>query len=133
LQSSSYANGGGGGGGGYGGGGGGGYGSSYGGGGGGGSYGAGAGSLAGGGVPIRDIKPRTTAGFLPAAEYMRKHDLRVEGGGVPEPFQTFESVGFPHDIMDEVRAAMACDSSLVPKASLAVNTAGFRCSRSVAF
>jgi hypothetical protein len=41
---------------------------------------------------------------------MRKHDLRVEGKDVCEPFQTFEAAGFPHDIMDEVGfSAVAVD------------------------
>mmetsp|Transcript_15071 Transcript_15071/g.38279 ORF Transcript_15071/g.38279 Transcript_15071/m.38279 type:complete len:188 (-) Transcript_15071:1724-2287(-) len=42
------------------------------------------------------------AGFIPVADYRKKHDLVVMGEGAPDPFQTFESVGFPHDIMDEV-------------------------------
>lgn len=41
------------------------------------------------------------------SEYLRKHDMIVEGGKVGEPFQTFESVGFPRDIMDEVGYARA--------------------------
>jgi len=49
---------------------------------------------------VRDLRPRTTAGFLPTMEYLRKHDMRMEGEPV-EPFQTFESVGLPPDIMDE--------------------------------
>jgi hypothetical protein len=55
-------------------------------------------------VTIREIPPKTTAGFIPVADYMRKHDLIVEGDGASrvEPFQTFESAGFPHDILDEV-------------------------------
>ena len=48
---------------------------------------------------------------MPAAEYMRKHDLRVETTEqVCEPFQTFEAAGFPHDIMDEVRCSVCCAS-----------------------
>ncbi|KAF5834590.1 P-loop containing nucleoside triphosphate hydrolase protein [Dunaliella salina] len=58
-----------------------------------------------GGMPsVRDLRPRTTAGFLPTYEYLRKHDMRMEGEPV-EPFQTFESVGLPPDIMDEIRKA----------------------------
>jgi superfamily II DNA/RNA helicase len=47
----------------------------------------------------------TTVGFLPASEYRRQHDLVVEGANAPEPMQTFESVGFPRDILDEIRRA----------------------------
>ena len=39
------------------------------------------------------------------SEYRALHGCRVEGADVPEPFQTFESVGFPHDIMDEIHRA----------------------------
>eukprot|EP00193_Tetraselmis_chui_P004067 CAMPEP_0177768674 /NCGR_PEP_ID=MMETSP0491_2-20121128/9858_1 /TAXON_ID=63592 /ORGANISM="Tetraselmis chuii, Strain PLY429" /LENGTH=522 /DNA_ID=CAMNT_0019285519 /DNA_START=255 /DNA_END=1820 /DNA_ORIENTATION=+ len=45
------------------------------------------------------------AGFLPVAEYRQKHDLVVLGEAAPDPFQTFDSVGFPPDIMDEIRKA----------------------------
>ncbi len=54
-----------------------------------------------GGPIIHDLRPKTTAGFLPTVEYLRKHDMRMEGDPV-EPFQTFESAGLPPDIMDEV-------------------------------
>lgn len=38
-----------------------------------------------------------------AAEYMAEHGLRLQGADpLPEPYQTFDSVGFPHDILDEV-------------------------------
>ena len=44
--------------------------------------------------------------ILPALEYLAAHDLTVHGNGqndnVPEPMQTFESAGFPRDILDEV-------------------------------
>lgn len=53
-------------------------------------------------VEIKDIKPRSTAGFLPPLEYRRMHDLITTGDNVPEAMQTFESVGFPPDILDEV-------------------------------
>lgn len=38
------------------------------------------------------------------AEYKAEHSLVLQGEQpLPEAFQTFESVGFPQDIMDEVR------------------------------
>ena len=38
-----------------------------------------------------------------SAEYRAEHGLQLQGDPpVPEPYQTFESVGFPHDILDEV-------------------------------
>jgi hypothetical protein len=37
------------------------------------------------------------------AEYCAEHGLVLQGEQpLPEAYQTFESVGFPHDIMDEV-------------------------------
>lgn len=51
----------------------------------------------------KQVRAATTVGFLSNADYAREHGLRVEGGNIPDPFQTFESVGFPNDIMDEVR------------------------------
>mmetsp|Transcript_29864 Transcript_29864/g.84173 ORF Transcript_29864/g.84173 Transcript_29864/m.84173 type:complete len:625 (+) Transcript_29864:371-2245(+) len=45
------------------------------------------------------------AGELSVAEYRAKNDLTIMGEGAPDPFQTFEAVGFPHDIMDEIRRA----------------------------
>ena len=39
---------------------------------------------------------------LSADEYRRKHDLNVLERDCPPPLQTFESVGFPPGIMDEV-------------------------------
>jgi hypothetical protein len=65
------------------------------------------------GVKLREVRPRDTTGWVSAEEYNRKHDLRVEGGNVPEAFQTFESVGFPHDIMDEVRSCLRGRLSMV--------------------
>jgi ATP-dependent RNA helicase DDX5/DBP2 len=38
-------------------------------------------------------------------EYKRTHDLRCEGDNIPAAFQTFESVGFPPDILDEIYKA----------------------------
>jgi hypothetical protein len=43
---------------------------------------------------------------LPAAEYCRVNDLVVHGESnydhVPEPCQTFESAGYPADLLEEV-------------------------------
>lgn len=47
--------------------------------------------------------PVSTDGFMSSADYRRQHDISVQGDHVPEPLQTFESVGFPPDILDEVR------------------------------
>lgn len=54
------------------------------------------------------------------AEYCAEHGLVLQGEQpLPESNQTFESVGFPHDIMDEVRAAppllWACCSQQRPQ------------------
>ncbi len=48
-------------------------------------------------------KPVNTDGFMSASDYRRQHDIIVQGDNVPDPLQTFESVGFPPDILDEVR------------------------------
>ena len=37
-----------------------------------------------------------------ADEYRQREGLRVEGQDVPDPLQSFDSVGFPRAIMDEV-------------------------------
>lgn len=86
------------------------YGSSGGGGGGGGgSYGgAGGGSSAvvssgNAGRTKLTGAPTSTAGFMPVADYARLHDLQTLGENVPQPLQTFESVGFPPDMLEEVR------------------------------
>jgi hypothetical protein len=76
--------------------------------------------------PLHTTQQATTTGFhasssygsleqtsdikiLPAAEYMRVNDLIVHGEGphdhVPEPLQTFESAGYPPDLLGEVRGA----------------------------
>lgn len=39
--------------------------------------------------------PVSTAGFVTPQEYARTHDLQTLGDNVPQPLQTFESVGFP--------------------------------------
>ncbi|KAG2452819.1 hypothetical protein HYH02_002165 [Chlamydomonas schloesseri] len=49
--------------------------------------------------------PVSTDGFMSASDYRRQHDISVQGDHVPEPLQTFESVGFPADILDEIRRA----------------------------
>lgn len=51
-------------------------------------------------------QPVSTDGFVSASEYRRQHDITVQGSDVPDPLQTFESVGFPPDILDEVRCAI---------------------------
>ncbi|KXZ44396.1 hypothetical protein GPECTOR_68g367 [Gonium pectorale] len=50
-------------------------------------------------------QPVSTDGFVSASEYRRQHDISVQGDHVPDPLQTFESVGFPPDILDEIRRA----------------------------
>ncbi|GLI61281.1 hypothetical protein VaNZ11_003630 [Volvox africanus] len=50
-------------------------------------------------------QPVSTDGFVSAPEYRRQHDISVQGDHVPDPLQTFESVGFPADILDEIRRA----------------------------
>ncbi len=70
----------------------------------GGSYG---GAAAGGGTVLGSGAPVGNHTFeLTADEYRRKHELTVTGDStdraVPDPLQTFESAGFPRDIMDEV-------------------------------
>ena len=52
--------------------------------------------------PVTEVRAKSTAGFMSVQEYRRQHDLRVEGSNPPDPLQTFESVGFPPDILDEV-------------------------------
>lgn len=51
---------------------------------------------------------------LPAAEYMRVNDLVVHGEGphdhVPDPCQTFESAGYPADLLEEVSLIAAGSS-----------------------
>eukprot|EP00798_Chlamydomonas_sp_ICE-L_P027598 gene27598-7235_t len=91
-----------GGGGGYGGGGGGGAGGGY-----GASRNGGGGMGSGSGVPVtvKEIVPSSTVGFIAPEEYKRKHDLQLLGNGAPEPFQTFESAGFPRDILEEIHRA----------------------------
>ena len=42
---------------------------------------------------------------LSVDEYRREHGLVVQGASVPDPLQTFDSVGFPPNIMDEVSSA----------------------------
>jgi hypothetical protein len=59
----------------------------------------------------KEVHAKTTAGFLPVAEYRRTYELRIEGHDCPDPMQTFESVGFPPDILDEVSAS---GDTLVP-------------------
>ena len=49
-------------------------------------------------------KPVNTDGFMSTADYRRAHDISAQGDHVPDPLQTFESVGFPPDILEEVRA-----------------------------
>lgn len=73
------------------------------------SSGAANGNGAGGGYQKTGMtgQPVSTDGFLSAADYKRQHDIAVQGDHVPEPLQTFESVGFPPDILEEVRAATA--------------------------
>lgn len=52
------------------------------------------------------LEQTSSVQVLPAAEYMRVNDLVVQGEGhhdhVPEPCQTFESAGYPADLLEEV-------------------------------
>jgi hypothetical protein len=80
------------------------------------------------------VKPQGSHNFpLTTEEYRQEHSLVVEGDRysgepVPEPLQTFESAGFPRDILDEVallaqrglraarrwpRSALACQHSFL--------------------
>lgn len=63
------------------------------------------------------------------AQYKAEHGLVLQGDApLPEALQTFESVGFPHDIMDEVLP----DSHIVPSAEAhcwrCLRTSGGGCS-----
>lgn len=55
-------------------------------------------------MALREVRPKSSAGFLPMLEYMRTHGIRTDPPDAIEPMQTFESVGFPADILDEVRS-----------------------------
>lgn len=37
--------------------------------------------------------------------YRRKHEMRVEGQGCPDPYPTFEAAGLPEDIIEDVKRA----------------------------
>ncbi|PNH05034.1 DEAD-box ATP-dependent RNA helicase 14 [Tetrabaena socialis] len=50
-------------------------------------------------------QPVSTEGFATSADYRRTHGIIVQGDHVPDSLQTFESVGFPPDILDEIRRA----------------------------
>jgi len=58
------------------------------------------------------LEQTSSVQVLPAAEYMRVNDLLVHGEGphdhVPEPCQTFESAGYPADLLEEV-GLLSCD------------------------
>ena len=57
-------------------------------------------------APSRHQLPAGRQDFAMSADaYRREHGLVVQGASVPDPLQTFESVGFPHNIMDEVASA----------------------------
>jgi hypothetical protein len=67
------------------------------------------------------------------AQYKAEHGLVLQGDApLPEALQTFESVGFPHDIMDEVLP----DSHIVPSAEAhcwrCLRTSGGGCSNLLA-
>jgi hypothetical protein len=53
------------------------------------------------------LEQTSSVQVLPAAEYCRVNDLVVHGESnydhVPEPCQTFESAGYPADLLEEVR------------------------------
>jgi len=53
--------------------------------------------------PTRHVPPAGRQNFAKSCdEYRAEHGLVVQGASVPDPLQTFESVGFPPNIMDEV-------------------------------
>ncbi|KAK9808388.1 hypothetical protein WJX73_010064 [Symbiochloris irregularis] len=57
-------------------------------------------------APIAHAYPTGAQDFpLSADEYRRKHDVNILERDCPPPLQTFESVGFPRDMMDEIRQA----------------------------
>lgn len=57
-------------------------------------------------------RPNTTTFGLSAAQYRQQHDLTVLGEVVPDPLQTFDSVGFTDNITSEVRRQCFCLISL---------------------
>jgi len=65
----------------------------------------------------RNGAPVNTVGFLSAEEYRRKNDIKVEGSNVPDPLQTFDSVGFPKDISQEVRFNIKASFSVIYQAA----------------
>ena len=48
------------------------------------------------------MSARGSRAAMSADDYRRKHDLVVQGQGVPEPIQSFDAAGFAPGIMDEV-------------------------------
>ena len=57
-------------------------------------------------APTRHRPPAGRQNFAMSCDaYRREHGLVVQGASVPDPLQTFESVGFPSNIMDEVSSA----------------------------
>eukprot|EP00884_Botryococcus_braunii_P017480 jgi/Botrbrau1/4415/Bobra.0348s0007.1 len=50
-------------------------------------------------------RPNTTSFGMSAAQYRQQHDLTALGDNVPDPLQTFDSVGFTDNIMSEIRRA----------------------------
>ncbi len=68
----------------------------------------------------RHVPPAGRQNFqMTCEEYRREHGLVVQGASVPDPLQTFESVGFPSNIMDEVYSQPIQAPSASPPAAVA--------------
>ncbi|KAL3629200.1 hypothetical protein CASFOL_026422 [Castilleja foliolosa] len=51
--------------------------------------------------------------IVSAESYRRRHEISVTGNNVPQPFSSFESSGFPSDILREVRYLLQEESNVV--------------------
>ena len=49
---------------------------------------------------------------MSADDYRSKHDLIVQGQGVPDPIQSFDATGFQPGIMDEVHYSVQAGVSM---------------------
>lgn len=56
-------------------------------------------------VSARDHGPSAGGGGLSVEEYCRQHEITTIGDDVPPPYMTFESTGFPSEILKEVHLA----------------------------
>ncbi|KAH7577341.1 hypothetical protein JRO89_XS01G0238200 [Xanthoceras sorbifolium] len=55
---------------------------------------------------------------LSAEAYRRRHEITVIGDGVPQPFTSFESTGFPSELLREVRYSLLEGANVVRCAAL---------------